>query len=56
MKGIQFLFLLLPFFLCVYSVTAGEASSDPVEQLKWLESANPENDAKKAIEEKDLKK
>jgi hypothetical protein len=28
---------------------------DPVEKLKWLESANPELDAKKAIDRKDFR-
>ena len=56
MKRIPFLFLLLLFYSGVYSFAiAGEASPDPVKQLKWLESANPENDAKKAIEEKDFR-
>ena len=56
MGRVSFLFLLLFFYLGVYSFAiAGEASPDPVKQLKWLESANPENDAKKAIEEKDFR-
>ena len=56
MRRIPFLLLLLFFYLGVYSFSiAGEASPDPVEQLKWLETANPENDAKKAIEEKDFR-
>ena len=56
MRRIPLLFLLLSFYLCVYSFAmAGESSYDPVEQLKWLDSANPKNDAKKAIEEKDFR-
>ena len=56
MRRIPLLFLLLSFCLGMYSfATAEEVSPDPVKQLKWLETANPENDAKKAIEEKDFR-
>lgn len=56
MRRIPLIFLLLSFCLGVYSFAiAGETSPDPVTQLKWLESANPENDAKKAIKEKDFR-
>ena len=39
----------------VFSSVAEEASFDPGEKLKWIESANPEADAKKAISEKDYR-
>ena len=56
MKLILFLLLSLFIHLGMFSYAiAGEVSPDPVEKLKWLESANPEMDAKKAIAEKDFR-
>ena len=37
------------------NVIAQGSKGDPVEKLKWLESANPELDAKRAIDRKDFR-
>jgi hypothetical protein len=56
MKHIPFLLLSLSIYLVMFSYAiAGEVSADPVEKLRWLESANPEIDAKKAIAGKDFR-
>lgn len=56
MKQIS-IFLLLLFVCLVMSsfAIAEDKSNKAVEKLKWLESANPEVDAKKAIIEKDFR-
>ena len=55
-KCILFLLLVLVLFMVVFSGTKAQGQKgDSVEKLKWLESANPELDAKNAIDRKDFR-
>ena len=52
----MFLLLVLVLFMVVFSGTKAQGQKgDSVEKLKWLESANPELDAKNAIDRKDFR-
>ncbi len=55
-KCILFILLALVLFVVTFSNAIAQGNKvDPVEKLKWLESANPELDAKKAIDRKDFR-
>ena len=43
------------FFLGLSFAAANELQKDNIEKLRWIESASPENDAKKAIERNDFR-
>jgi hypothetical protein len=56
MKHITIFLLSLFFCLVIFShAIAEEKFTNSVDKLEWLESANPEMDAKKAILEKDFR-
>jgi len=55
-KCILFTLLGLVLFVVAFSNAIAQGNKgDPVEELKWLESANPELDAKRAIDRKDFR-